>query len=60
MARVWVRIVKTDAEVQLDEREAMVLVDSGEAVYIGVRGETATASPPENAMKKKPRGRVRK
>ena len=58
MGRVLVRIMYTGREVELDHIMAMHLIELGVAEFID-EIETATAEPPENAMKKRPKKRVR-
>lgn len=62
MSLVKIRLIKngklTKKVIRMDEMEAANLVELGEAVYVG-RVETTTAFPSENAMRDKPRKRVR-
>lgn len=58
MGRVWIKMNSTGQLVCKSEFDAMLLVDTGEAVLYRVK-ESATASPAENAMMSKPVGKVR-
>lgn len=58
MSRVIVRIKYTGREIELDHIMAMHLVELGVAEFVD-EIETATAEPPENAMKKRPKKKVR-
>ena len=58
MGYVVIRIKVNGKEVETDTATAMQLVELGVAEFVN-QIETATAEPPSNAMKKRPRKRVR-
>jgi len=58
MGVVVIRIKVNNKEVETDEATAMLLVELGVAEFVD-QIMTATAEPPCNAMKKRPRKRVR-
>ena len=59
MAKILIRFLGAAKAVPVEEADAMVFVENGEAVIVQLGSECAAATPPENAMKQRPPRKVR-
>lgn len=59
MAKILIRFKGADRAIPVEEIDAMVFIENGEAVLVSSQRESASVSPPEIAMKQRPARKVR-
>jgi len=59
MAKILIRFKGADKAIPVEEADAMVYIENGEAVIVSLNKECAAVSPPEIAMKQRPIRKVR-